>query len=194
MDQVRIGAFLKELRKEKALTQEQLAEKFGVSGRTVSRWENGNNMPDISLLVELADFYDVDIRDIIDGERKSEDMNKEMKDTLVKVAEYTDAEKEKILKTLSVNIIICCAAFLAITVMMTVNNMYPEPVFGEILYFLPYLGFGIMLSSIINIMQIRGSMSKNRLRKIRRIGIPIALAVMLACMVGVMLLISSFFN
>lgn len=62
MDQVKIGSFLRELRKEKALTQEQLAEKFGVSNRTVSRWENGNNMPDISILIELADFYDIDIK------------------------------------------------------------------------------------------------------------------------------------
>ena len=54
MDQIRIGAFLKELRKEKALTQEQLAEKLRVSGRTVSRWETGSNMPDIGMLVELA--------------------------------------------------------------------------------------------------------------------------------------------
>jgi transcriptional regulator with XRE-family HTH domain len=46
MDQKKIGAFLKELRKEKGVTQEQLAEQFQVSSRTVSRWENGNNMPD----------------------------------------------------------------------------------------------------------------------------------------------------
>ena len=70
MDQQKIGLFLKELRKENNYTQEQLAEKFGVSNRTVSRWENGNNMPDISVLVELADFYTVDVREIIDGERK----------------------------------------------------------------------------------------------------------------------------
>lgn len=194
MDQVKIGSFLRELRKEKALTQEQLAEKFGVSGRTVSRWENGNNMPDISLLVELADFYDVDIRDIIDGERKSEDMNKEIKDTLVKVAEYTDAEKEKILRTLFINIILSCAGFLAISIMMTVNNMYPEPKFGETLYFLPMLGFGLMLSSVINILQIRGSMTKNRLSKIRKIGIPIAMGVMVLCFVLIFALISDFFG
>ena len=95
MDQIRIGSFLKELRKEKALTQEQLAEHFGVSGRTVSRWENGNNMPDISILVEIADFYDVDIRELIDGERKSETMNGEMKDTLVKVADYSETTNKK---------------------------------------------------------------------------------------------------
>ena len=82
MDQKRIGSFLRELRKEKELTQGQLAEQLNVSDRTVSRWENGNNMPDLSVLVELADFYDVDIKEIIDGERKSEKMEKETKDTL----------------------------------------------------------------------------------------------------------------
>lgn len=61
MDQVKIGAFLKRLRKEKGLTQEQLAERLSVSGRTVSRWETGSNMPDIGMLVEMADFFDVSI-------------------------------------------------------------------------------------------------------------------------------------
>ena len=55
MDQIKIGNLLRELRKEKELSQEQLAEKFGVSSRSVSRWENGNTMPDISLLIELAE-------------------------------------------------------------------------------------------------------------------------------------------
>ena len=94
MNQQKIGGFLKRLRKETGMTQEQLAERFSVSSRTVSRWETGSNMPDVSMLVELADFYNVDIREIIDGERKSEMMDKETKDTLKKVAEYA-TEKEK---------------------------------------------------------------------------------------------------
>ena len=65
MDQKKIGLFLKELRKEKELTQSQLAEQLNVSDRTVSRWETGTNLPDLSVLVELADFYDVDIREIL---------------------------------------------------------------------------------------------------------------------------------
>ena len=72
MNQVKIGEFLRELRKEKGLTQEQFAEQFNISRRSVSRWETGSNMPDIGLLIEIADFFDVDIREIIDGERKSE--------------------------------------------------------------------------------------------------------------------------
>ena len=80
MDQIKIGTFLKLLRKEKNLTQEQLAERLGVSNRTVSRWENGNNMPDISLLSEIAEFYDVSIPEIIHGERKSEEMREDIKE------------------------------------------------------------------------------------------------------------------
>ena len=96
MDQKKIGRFLKELRKEKDITQEQLAEKIKVSGRTVSRWETGSNMPDISLLAELADFYDVSIPEIIDGERKSENMNEEVKETVLKLSDYTETINQKI--------------------------------------------------------------------------------------------------
>jgi transcriptional regulator with XRE-family HTH domain len=94
MDQKKTGLFLKELLKEKKLTQEQLAEQFNVSDRTVSRWETGANMPDLSILIEIADFYNVDIREIIDGERRSENMNSDVKETLVKVADYTNTEKK----------------------------------------------------------------------------------------------------
>ncbi len=98
IDQIKIGCFLKELRKEKKLTQEQLAEKFGVSSRSVSRWENGNTMPELGILVELADFYEIDIKEIIDGERKSGIMKKEEKETLRKVADYAEIEKKLVVK------------------------------------------------------------------------------------------------
>ena len=97
MDTKKIGAFLKQCRKEKNLTQEQLAEKFGVSARTVSRWETGINMPDLSILVKLAEYYNVEMRELLDGER-SQTMNKEMKETLDKVAVYEEWVKQKVLK------------------------------------------------------------------------------------------------
>ena len=116
MDQQKIGKFLKCLRKEKGLTQEQFAEHFYVSSRTISRWETGSNMPDIDMLIELADFYDVDIREIIDGERKSEKMNNETKETLKKVAEYTTEEtnrrKEKLRTMLASSICLMLVSYL----------------------------------------------------------------------------------
>lgn len=92
MDQIKIGAFLKALRKTKELTQEQLAEKLNVSSRTVSRWETGSSMPDIGMLVELAEFYDVSIPEIIYAERKSENMNQETRETAAAMAEYSRNE------------------------------------------------------------------------------------------------------
>ena len=100
MNPIKIGEFLRELRKGKGLTQEQLAEQFNISRRSVSRWETGSNMPDVGLLIEIADFFEVDIREIIDGQRKSENMDKE-KETLKKVAEYADTEKAKLKKKVS---------------------------------------------------------------------------------------------
>ena len=95
MDQQKIGGFLKELRKEKGITQEQLAEQFSVSNRTISRWENGNNMPDLDILIAISDYYEVDLREILNGERKSENMNEELKETVLKVAEYSNEEKKR---------------------------------------------------------------------------------------------------
>ncbi len=57
MNKEKIGKFLRELRKQKGLTQEQIAEKFNVSNRTISRWENGYNMPAIDILIEISDYY-----------------------------------------------------------------------------------------------------------------------------------------
>ncbi|MFT3984345.1 MAG: helix-turn-helix transcriptional regulator [Lachnospiraceae bacterium] len=96
MDQVKIGNFIKELRKEKNFTQEQLAEKFNVSRRTVSRWETGSNMPDLDILIGISEYYDVDLRELLDGERKSEKMNQELEETVWKVADYSNEEKQKL--------------------------------------------------------------------------------------------------
>ncbi len=120
MDQVRIGAFIKELRKEKGLTQEQLAERLNVSGRTVSRWETGANMPDISLLVELAEFFDVSIPEIIDGERKSEKMDQETKEVANIMADYADAEKENIIKSVRNQSLLGVIALVALAIIQLV--------------------------------------------------------------------------
>lgn len=113
MDQQRIGNFLRELRKEKGITQEQLAEELHVSSRTVSRWETGSNMPDISLLVDIAEFFGVGIPELIDGGRKSENMNKEEKEVAEKMTEYAAAEKALLQKRTRIISIVGMVALLA---------------------------------------------------------------------------------
>lgn len=193
MDQVKIGNFLRTLRKEKGLTQEQLAEQFRVTGRTVSRWETGRNMPDIGILVELAEFYDVDIREIIDGERKSEDMDEEVKDTLVKVAEYTDAEKEKILASLLVSVVEAATAFLFLFIAPALNIIFGLKIDSDTVSYVALLGFALMLGSIINCLQITGNMTKNRMKKIRRTGVTICIAVLIIAIFTVLILVGAMF-
>lgn len=102
MDQTKIGIFFKELRKEKELTQEQLAERLGVSRRTVSRWETGSNLPDLDILIEMADYYEVELRELLDGERRSERMDKELEETVLKVADYSNDEKQRITRRMHI--------------------------------------------------------------------------------------------
>ena len=130
MDSQKIGAFLRVLRKEKNLTQEQLAEILNVSGRTVSRWETGTNMPDLSIMIELADYYDIDVKELLNGERKSE-MDKELKETLKTVAEYTDEQKKAALKASNYGfVIIFIISAIAILIQM-IAFMDMKLVIGE---------------------------------------------------------------
>ncbi|MBD5550335.1 MAG: helix-turn-helix domain-containing protein [Lachnospiraceae bacterium] len=122
MDTKKIGEFLKKLRKEKGLTQEQLAEILFVSGRTISRWETGTNMPDLSILIQMAEFYDVEIKEILEGERKNGIMEKELKETLSKVADYNKLEKEKAAKVGNIAFglfFFVCAAAIVIQLIVT---------------------------------------------------------------------------
>ena len=123
MDQSKVGAFLKDLRREKGITQEQLAEELGVSGRTISRWENGNNMPDISLLVEIAEFFDVSIPEIIKGERKSENMKEEANEVAETMSDYAKAEKEQLVKSIR-NMSIMGLAALLVYMALDVTGVY----------------------------------------------------------------------
>ena len=72
MDQVQTGKFIAELRKEKSLTQAQLGDLLGVTNKTISRWENGNYMPDLAVLQSLCAVLDVNINEMISGRRLDE--------------------------------------------------------------------------------------------------------------------------
>ena len=69
MNLKKVGKFISDLRKEKGLTQEKLGEQLGVSPKTISKWERGVNAPDISLLDSLSIILEVDIKEILNGER-----------------------------------------------------------------------------------------------------------------------------
>ena len=148
MDQVKIGRYLQELRKEKGLTQEQLADKMGVARRTVSRWETGNNMPDLDILIELSDLYEVGLRELLDGERKSEDMNKEMEETVLKVAEYSNEEKTRFTQRLHWMFV---AGFIGFILFMVISVMGLENTapYETIASFGLGISFGMIIIGVI---------------------------------------------
>ena len=125
MDQIKIGKFIATLRKEKDLTQEQLGEKLGVTNKTISRWENGNYMPDIEMLSLLSKEFDVSINELISGERLLiEDFKKVADDNLVMAlnnSAFTLKEKiaffkKKWLREHIATIAICIVAWLSIMI------------------------------------------------------------------------------
>lgn len=78
MNQITIGKFICLKRKQKNLTQEQLAEKLNISNKTISKWENGNCMPDYSIIKELCNELDITVNELIDGkeqDKKNETSN-----------------------------------------------------------------------------------------------------------------------
>lgn len=162
MDQKKIGSFLRELRKEKQLTQEQLAEQFGVTNRSVSRWETGSNMPDLSILVELADFYDVDIRDIIDGERKGEYVNNEEKERLQLVADYAENEKNTLLVRLRIISIVGLVSLVAGLVMLVLGGDNNLPVYDYLVGSLIGIAIGALLVAVFYSTGILESMRKKK--------------------------------
>lgn len=156
MNQQKTGAFLKSLRKEKGLTQEQAAEYFSVSSRTISRWETGSNMPDIGMLVDLSDFYNVDVREIIDGERKNASADRENRETLLKVAEYA-AEGEK--KTHS-KVLYAALGVLSIVFVCTILFSTEETgllygiVPGEVCYSIVAVTYGLAFFLLISYLRV----------------------------------------
>lgn len=133
MDQIKTGKFIATLRKEKELTQEQLGEKLGVTNKTISRWENGNYMPDIEMLSLLAKEFDVSINELISGERLLLDDFKKAADnnlvTALNNSTFTLKEKiaffkKKWLREHIATIILCIVVWIGIMLWVALNNSY----------------------------------------------------------------------
>ena len=90
MNQEKIGKFILECRKNHKLTQSELAEKLGVTDKSVSNWENGRNMPDLSLFKPLCDILEISINDLISGEKVSKDEYQDkFEENLISAIDYT---------------------------------------------------------------------------------------------------------
>ena len=96
MNQERIGKFIAKCRKDKNLTQYELAEKLGVTDRSVSNWENGKNMPDLSLFKPLCEILDITINDFLSGEKINKDNYQvKLEENIINTITYSNKKLEQ---------------------------------------------------------------------------------------------------
>lgn len=98
MDQIKIGKFIKEKRKEKNITQSELAERLGITDRAISKWENGICLPDASNLPELCKILDISINDLFSGEIVDmKEYDKKIEENLLNLKKENEEKDKKLL-------------------------------------------------------------------------------------------------
>jgi transcriptional regulator with XRE-family HTH domain/DNA-directed RNA polymerase subunit RPC12/RpoP len=126
MDQVRIGRFIAEKRKEQGLTQAQLAEALGITDRAVSKWETGRSLPDASVMLELCRLLKITVNDLLNGEVVSmERYNETAERNLLEMVKQKEAADKRLLKT-EVVIGVTSSVFLFVTVIVGAMFMKME--------------------------------------------------------------------
>ena len=137
MNQERIGAFIAKCRKNKKMTQSELAEKLGVTDKSIGNWENGRNMPDLSLFKPLCDELDITINELMSGEKISkEEYQEKFEENIVNTIDYSTKKINKYSNVIGILLVIF-GLFISLSAIMIFPS---ESSWGSI-----YSVFGIVL-------------------------------------------------
>ena len=141
MDQVKIGKFIAKCRKNKNLTQMQLAEKFGITDRAVSKWETGKTLPDSSIMLELCELLGITVNDLLSGEVvKMDHYNKEMENNLLELVKQKEQSDKRLLSAevligITATVVLFALIFLAAFVQMASGLRICLIALGFVLFF-----------------------------------------------------------
>ena len=126
MNQEKIGKFILKLRREKNMTQQELADRIGVTDRAISKWENGRGLPDLSLMMPLCKELGITINELISGEQiEKEDYQSKLEENIFKTIDYTNrkfANKNKMFK-IAIGIMIILITITGLMFFVDVNRM-----------------------------------------------------------------------
>ncbi len=131
MDQEKIGKFIAECRRKKKITQSQLAETLGVTDRSISKWENGHCMPDVSLFKPLCQELDITINELLSGEKiKKEEYQEKFEDNIIKFVDKVKKEDKKAsdAKLFVMILIIIISLFIAYVIGLNIYNHIKEDI------------------------------------------------------------------
>lgn len=124
MDTKKIGSFLKNLRKENNMTQEQLGERIGVTNKTISRWETGNYMPPVESLILLSDIYGISINEILAGEYVKDSKMREVADeNVVKVLDELENNNKKFENRMIAVMVVTTILAISIMILLPLNSL-----------------------------------------------------------------------
>ena len=155
MDQIKIGKFISLKRKEKNITQSELAEKLGISDRAISKWENGYTLPDASNMLELCKILNITINDLFSGEIVDmKDKEKRLEENLLELVKQKE-EKDKQLLALEV-VIGYSSSIIFLTLIFVASFVEMESFVKIILISLGSIIFAIGMSNAIKIEQTAG--------------------------------------
>lgn len=134
MDQIKIGAFIAALRKEQNLTRKQLAEKLNISDKTVSKWECGKGLPEVSLMLPLCEELGITVNELLSGERlEKEDYEGKAEENMLNLMIEGKKNELVLLKKQCRNASILLAFVVFLRIIVN-NNFYPYEIMKSICY------------------------------------------------------------
>ena len=151
MDQIKIGRFIAETRKSKNLTQKQLAEKLSISDKTVSKWECGKGLPDVSIMLDLCEELQITVNDLLTGESVSKiDYQKKAEENLMNLMKENQENKKRMILS-----VICAVITIIATCSLVVIASYIEmPVIARVAVIILALVtgvFGIEAAAVLEV-------------------------------------------
>ncbi len=153
MDQVKIGRFIQEKRKEKKLTQSEVAEKLNITDRAISKWENGVCLPDAGTMPELCEILGISINDLFSGEKVDMKENeKKLEENLLEMTKIKE-QKDKMLLRLEIVLEVIVMIFFLALIMVAAYvemEMYLRIILiiGAFILLIPALYYGIKIEQV----------------------------------------------
>ena len=158
MDQVKIGKFISEKRKQQNLTQMQLAESLGITDRAVSKWETGRSLPDASIMLDLCEVLKITVNDLLCGEVVSmEKYNEKSQKILIEMAKQKEEADKRLLMAEVVIGVISTTFFLTLVIIAAFLIKMEAPVWvGVIMIVFGLLQFFVAVFFALKIEQVAG--------------------------------------
>lgn len=161
MDQIKIGKFIQQKRKEKNITQEKLAEKLGITNRAISKWENGICLPDAAIMTNLCEVLSISINDLFSGEIV--DMNDNEKKLEENLLEITKLKEEKDKQLLALEWVIGYTAIISFLIFIFIASYIEMDIWVRILLIaFAIIIFGVGAFFALRIEQIAGYYECNK--------------------------------